>query len=59
MLNLQRAELFVCWVILHAFLLSPAFFKLTFSQTSCRDTVRVSNSLDPDQVIESYAGKRI
>ena len=32
------------------FLLSKDFFsKLTFSKNSFRDTIRVSNSLDPDQ----------
>ena len=37
-------------IILHAFLLSvDLFFKLTFSKTPFRNTIRVSNSLDPDQ----------
>ena len=39
-----------CWVIMHAFLSSAEFFsKSTFSKNSPRNTIRVSNSLDPDQ----------
>ena len=34
---------------LHAFLSSVDFSKLTFSKKSFRNTIRVSNSLDPDQ----------
>ena len=48
--------LFACWVILHAFLKSVDFFfffffffKLTFTKKSFRNTIRVSNNLDPDQ----------
>ena len=42
--------LFAYWVILHAFLSSVDFFlKSTFSKKSFRNTIRVSNSLDPDQ----------
>ena len=38
------------WVILHAFMSSADFFsKSTFLKTSLRNTIRVSNSLDPDQ----------
>ena len=40
----------VSWVIFHAFLLSADFVsKSTFSKNSFRYTIRVSNSLDPDQ----------
>ena len=38
--------------ILHAVLLSAVFFffsKSTFLKKSCRNTIRVSNSLDPNQ----------
>ena len=43
-----------CWVILHVFLSYGdffffSFFKLSFSKKSFRNTIRVSNSLDPDQ----------
>ena len=39
-----------CWVIFHAFVvLCCLFSKLTFSINSFRNTIRVSNSLDPDQ----------
>ena len=38
------------WVIFHAFLLSADFFlKSTFLKNYFRSTIRVSNSLDPDQ----------
>ena len=44
------SKLFAFWVILHAFLPSvDFFFKLTFSKKSFRNTVRESNSLDPNQ----------
>ena len=43
-----QIELFAYWVILHAFLTSADFFK-TFSKNNFRNTIRVSNSLDPDQ----------
>ena len=52
--------LFACWVVLHAFFVILIFsLKLTFSKKSfknClkksfRNTVRVSNSLDPDQAV--------
>ena len=33
----------------HAFLSSADFFKITFSKTSFKNTIRVSNGLDPDQ----------
>ena len=36
--------------------LHPDFFsKSTFSKKSCRDTIRLSNSLDPDQA-QHYVG---
>ena len=41
-----------CWVILQAFLSSADFFsKSTFSKSSFRDTIRVSNSFDPDHAL--------
>ena len=45
-------KLFACWVILHAFMSSVflLFFFLNFFFKKCsRNTIRVSNSLDPDQ----------
>ena len=36
-------------VILHALLLSAFFSNLTFSNNYFRNTIRVPNSLDPDQ----------
>ena len=42
--------LFAYWVILRSFLSSADFFsKSTFLKNSFRNTIRVSNSLDPDQ----------
>ena len=43
--------LFACWVLLHAFLSSADFFssKLTSLKTFFRATIRVSNSLEPEQ----------
>ena len=38
------------WVILHTFLLSAYFFfKINFFEKKFRNTIRVSNSLEPDQ----------
>ena len=38
------------WVIFHAFVvICWLFSKLTFSKNSFRNTIRVSNGLDPDQ----------
>ena len=47
----KRVSLFVYWVIFHAFLSSADIFpsKSTFSKNYFRNTIRVSNSLDPDQ----------
>ena len=43
-------EHFACWVIFHAFVDVSGFFsKLTLSKNSFRNTIRVSNGLDPDQ----------
>ena len=43
-------ELLAYWIILHVILPSAVFFpKSAFSKNSFRDTIRVSNSLDPDQ----------
>ena len=40
-----------CWVIFHAFLLSADFFsKSNFSKNLSRNTIRVLNSEDSDQV---------
>ena len=36
-------ELFACWVILHA------LYECMFSKKNFRNTIRVCNSLDPDQ----------
>ena len=38
-----------CWVIFHASLPSADFFKINFSKNAFRNTIRVSNSWDPDQ----------
>ena len=40
-----------CWVILHAFVVHGCFFKITFFSKNLhsRNTIRVSESLDPDQ----------
>ena len=41
---------FINWVIFHAFFHLLIFFsKSTFSKNSKRNTIRLSNSLDPDQ----------
>ena len=43
-------SLFAYWVMFHAFFVICLFFsKSTFSNNSIRNTIRVSNSLDPDQ----------
>ena len=41
--------LFAYWVIFHAFLSSVDFFKIIFFINSFRNTIRVSNSIEPDQ----------
>ena len=47
-------ELFATWEIFHAFLLSAEFFsKSTISKNSFRNTIWVSNRLDPDQARHS------
>ena len=48
-LVLPSSKLFACWVIVHAFLSSVDFFQFFFSKESFRNTIRVSNRLDPDQ----------
>ena len=46
----SRTNLFACWVILHAFLSSgDFFFKINFFKKKKKKTIRVSNSLVPDQ----------
>ena len=46
-----KHKLIALWENFHAFLSSAEFFsKLTFSKYSFRNTIKVSNSLDPDQV---------
>ena len=46
----ESCQLFVCWVIFHAFVVDcRCFFKITISENSFKKTIRVSNSLDPDQ----------
>ena len=44
-------SLSACWVIFHAFVVvcRVVFFKIDFSTNSFRNTMRVSNRLDPDQ----------
>ena len=42
------SSLFACWKILHAFMSWADFSKLTLKKTF-RNTIRASNSLDPDQ----------
>ena len=44
-------QLFACWVILHVWLTSADIFstKLSVFKNSFWSTIRVSNSLDPDQ----------
>ena len=44
-------HLSACWVILHAFLPSADFVNLTFSTKTFRNTIKVSNSLNPDKAI--------
>ena len=44
MLTLCMLGNFVCFLVVYGF-----FFKLTFSKKSFRNTIRVSNSSDPDQ----------
>ena len=48
MFSSVTTSLFACWVILHAFL-SADFFQNTFLESSFRNAIRVSNSLEPDQ----------
>ena len=40
---------FACWVIFHAFCRLLVFSKSIFSKNSFRNTIRVSNSVDPDR----------
>ena len=42
--------LFVPWEIFHAFCHPLIFFNINFLENSFKNTIRVSNSLDPDQV---------
>ena len=45
-----------CWVIFHTLLImlsADFFFKLTFSKSSFRNTIRVLDSLDSDQDLHS------
>ena len=45
-----KHQLFACWENFPAFLSSADFFqKSTFSKNSVRNTIGVSNNLDPDQ----------
>ena len=50
-LQLYILDCFVaCWVICHTFTVGCGFFsKFTFSKNSFRNTIIVSNNLDPDQ----------
>ena len=50
-IKIATVTLDACWVIFHAFLLSADFFsKSNFSKILSRNTIRVLNSLDSDQV---------
>ena len=50
LISVFTQRIFAYWVILHAFWSSADFFsKSTFSKNSYRNTISVSNSLDPDQ----------
>ena len=46
----MKITTFACWVIFHAFVnvVCRLFSKLTFSKNAFRNTIRVSNGLDPD-----------
>ena len=44
----RESQLFACWVILHAFVVCGFFSELAFLKISFRNTIRVTNSLDPD-----------
>ena len=49
-LKLYHKSKSACWIIFHALgVVCWLFSKLFFSETSLRNTIRVSNSLDPDQ----------
>ena len=39
---------FTCWEILHNFFVISSFFKINVFKKSFRNTIRVSNRLDPD-----------
>ena len=41
--------LFACWVVFLASFLSADFFKTNFKKNYFRNTIKLSNSLDPDQ----------
>ena len=57
-LGLQRCLTLCLLGNLHAFLLSADFFsKSTFLKNSFRNTIRVSNGVDPDQAQNSPEGK--
>ena len=43
---------YACWVIFHDF--RCFFSKLTFSKNSFRNSISVSNNLDPDQALHSF-----
>ena len=53
--NIVVVQLAAYWVILHDFLSSADFFKINFFEIFFRNTIRVSNSLDPDQA-RCYVG---
>ena len=42
-------SLFACWVIVHVFVVILFFSNSHFSEKIFRNTIRVSNGLDPDQ----------
>ena len=43
----KNFQFYACWI--YAFLSSAEFFQSTFSKNSFKNTMRVSNSLDPGQ----------
>ena len=48
--DVRSINLFACWVIFHRFVVVYRLFsKLSFSKNSFRNTIRVSNGLDPNR----------
>ena len=53
--NTNQNKLIACWVIFHLLLSSADFLKINFFKKSFRNTIRVTNRLDPGQV-RHYVG---